>query len=207
MRQTDRHSALREQLIDAAERTIASRGLMALKARDLAQEAGCAVGTIYNVFDHMDALVLCVGSRTLAMLEAALVAARPTTTGRDSAEEAADDLVRLALAYLEFAGMHTVRWRALFEHRMSEDSSAGGVVCRAAAPTLRAGRAATRHAAPRARPGRAADPGPYRVLGRSRHRGTWARRKARLAAVGGSRRPARRDCARNCDRAGRASGD
>ena len=121
MRQTDRHTALREELIDAAERAIASKGLAALKARDLAREVGCAVGTIYNVFDHMDALVLCVGSRTLAMLEAALVAARPTTVGHASAKEAADDLVRLALAYLEFAGMHTVRWRALFEHRMSED--------------------------------------------------------------------------------------
>jgi hypothetical protein len=55
------------------------------------------------------------------MLEAALVAARPTTAGHDSAEEAADDLARLALAYLEFAATHTVRWRALFEHRMSED--------------------------------------------------------------------------------------
>jgi AcrR family transcriptional regulator len=120
VRQTDRHTALREQLIDAAERTIASRGLAALKARDLAREVGCAVGTIYNVFDHLDALVLCVGSRTLAMLEAALVAAGPTTAGHDSPEEAADDLVRLAFAYLEFAGMHTVRWRALFEHRMSE---------------------------------------------------------------------------------------
>ena len=120
VRQIDRHTALREQLIAAAERTIASKGLAALKARDLAREVGCAVGTIYNVFDHMDALVLCVGSRTLAMLEAALVAARPTTAAHASAEEAAEDLVRLALAYLEFAGMHTVRWRALFEHRMSE---------------------------------------------------------------------------------------
>jgi len=121
VRQTDRRTALRERLIDAAERTIAAKGLAALKARDLAREVGCAVGTIYNVFDHMDALVLCVGSRTLAMLEEALVAARPTTAGHDSAKEAADDLVQLALAYLEFAGMHTVRWRALFEHRMSED--------------------------------------------------------------------------------------
>jgi AcrR family transcriptional regulator len=120
VRQADRHTALREQLIDAAERTIASKGLAALKARDLAREVGCAVGTIYNVFEHLDELVLFVGSRTLTMLEAALAAARPTTVGHDSTEEAADDLVRLAIAYLEFAGMHTVRWRALFEHRMSE---------------------------------------------------------------------------------------
>ena len=119
VRHTDRHTALREQLIDAAERTIAEKGLAAMKARDLAQEVGCAVGTIYNVFEHLDELVLCVGLRTLAMLEAALVAV-PPLGGHHSTEKAADDLVRLALAYLEFAAKHTVRWRALFEHRMSE---------------------------------------------------------------------------------------
>ena len=119
VRHTDRHAALREQLIDAAERRIAEKGLAALKARDLAQQVGCAVGTIYNVFEHLDELVLCVGSRTLTMLEAALGAVRPLG-GHHSTEKAADDLVRLALAYLEFAATHTVRWRALFEHRMSE---------------------------------------------------------------------------------------
>ena len=122
MRHTDRHTALREQLIDAAERTIAEKGLAALKARDLAQEVGCAVGTIYNVFEHLDELVLCVGLRTLAMLEAALAEVSPLG-GHHSTEKAADDLVRLALAYLEFAAKHTVRWRALFEHRMSEARS------------------------------------------------------------------------------------
>jgi AcrR family transcriptional regulator len=119
VRHTDRHTALREQLIDAAERTIAEKGLAALKARDLAQEVGCAVGTIYNVFEHLDELVLCVGLRTLAKLEAALGAV-PPSGGHHSTEKATDDLVRLALAYLEFAATHTVRWRALFEHRMSE---------------------------------------------------------------------------------------
>jgi AcrR family transcriptional regulator len=110
---------LREQLIDAAERTIAEKGLPALKARDLAREVGCALGTIYNVFEHLDELVLCVGSRTLAMLETALVTVRSSHRG-GSGEPAVDDLVGLALAYLEFAATHTVRWRALFEHRMSE---------------------------------------------------------------------------------------
>jgi AcrR family transcriptional regulator len=119
VRQTDRHTALREQLIDAAERTIAEKGLAALRARDLAQEVGCAVGTIYNVFEHLDELVLCVGSRTLAMLDTALAAVR-SSHSRGSGERAVDDLVGLARAYLEFAATHTVRWRALFEHRMSE---------------------------------------------------------------------------------------
>ena len=116
--QADRYAALRTRLINAAERTIAERGLAALKARDLAAEAGCAIGTIYNVFEHLDELVLAVGSRTLAMLDAALEAAR-SRGPYSSAEEAIADLVRLALAYLDFAARHQVRWRALFEHRIS----------------------------------------------------------------------------------------
>ena len=118
-KQADRHAALRTRLIDAAEGTIADKGLAALKARDLAREAGCAVGTIYNVVEHLDELILCVGSRTLVMLDAALSAVRSASPS-GSTEAAVDDLVRLALAYLEFAATHTIRWRALFEHRMSE---------------------------------------------------------------------------------------
>jgi AcrR family transcriptional regulator len=110
---------LRERLIDAAEGAIATNGLAGLRARDLAREVGCAVGTIYNVFEHLDELVLCVGSRTLAMLDAALEAGR-LRRPYGSTDDATDDLVRLSLAYLEFAAGHTVRWRALFEHRMSE---------------------------------------------------------------------------------------
>jgi AcrR family transcriptional regulator len=119
VKQADRNTALREQLIDAAERTIAEKGLAAVKARDLAREVGCAVGTIYNVFEHLDELVLCVGSRTLAMLEATLGAV-PSPSRHASADEAVADMLRLALAYLDFAAKHMVRWRALFEHRMSE---------------------------------------------------------------------------------------
>ena len=118
-KQADRHAALRTRLIDAAEGTIADKGLAALKARDLAREAGCAVGTIYNVVEHLDELILCVGSRTLVMLDAALGAVG-SASPIGSTEAAVDDLVRLALAYLEFAATHTIRWRALFEHRMSE---------------------------------------------------------------------------------------
>lgn len=119
---TDRHAALRTRLINAAERAVAEHGLDAVKARDLAAEAECAIGTIYNVFEHLDELVLCVGARTLAMLDSALRAAR-STQPYGSPEEAVADLVRLALAYLDFAARHRVRWRALFEHRLSDGHS------------------------------------------------------------------------------------
>src|ERR1700757_2911485 len=89
--QADRHAALRTKRIEVAERTIADKGLAALKARDLAREAGCAVGTIYNVFEHLDELILCVGSRTLTMLDAALGAVRSASPS-GSTEGAVDDL-------------------------------------------------------------------------------------------------------------------
>ena len=53
------------------------------------------------------------------MLDAALAAAL-SKGPHGSIEVAIADLVRLALAYLDFAAHHRVRWRALFEHRLSE---------------------------------------------------------------------------------------
>ena len=61
----------------------------------------------------MDELILRVGSRTLARLDAALTAA-------ESEGPAAPDemLVRIAVAYCDFAAENLELWRALFEHRM-----------------------------------------------------------------------------------------
>lgn len=118
---TGRRSLLRERLIGAAERVIAAEGLPALKARDLAREAGCAIGAIYNVFPDLDALILEVNLRTLALFEAEVA-----RSGEDAAvpcdaeaEAAVNDLVRLALTYLDFVQAHALRWRALFQHRMA----------------------------------------------------------------------------------------
>lgn len=110
-----RHRALREALLDAAERRIAATGLVELKARDLAQEAGCALGALYNVFEDLDALILGVNMRTFDALEAAL----------DAAGEAGGDPVArieaLADAYLTYAAANRRRWATLFEHRMAGD--------------------------------------------------------------------------------------
>jgi AcrR family transcriptional regulator len=112
---------LREQLIDAAERLIAEHGLGALRARDLAQAAGCAVGATYTVFADLDALVLTVNARTLSQLDAHLRAAsaRPLKAETQAALATAR-LVALATAYLDFAAANQPAWRALFEHRMAD---------------------------------------------------------------------------------------
>ena len=95
------------------------------EARDLAAEAGCAVGAIYNVVDDLDELALAVNARTLAALEQELqtaTEAKPRKAAR-GAEQAVDRLARMALAYVDFAAANTLRWRALFEHRLPPGKS------------------------------------------------------------------------------------
>ena len=115
-----RREQLKEALIGAAARTIATQGLSGLKARTLADEVGCAVGAIYNVVADLDELTLLVNARTLAALDKALTAATAPGKGPDWA---IDQLVKLALAYLEFAASHRKQWQALFEHRLASGQS------------------------------------------------------------------------------------
>src|SRR6478735_272473 len=93
-----RRTKFLEDLIQAAERSIAAGGLAGLKTRELAREIGCANGAVYNLVDDMDELVLLVGSRTLRRLDAALGEAE--SAGPPSPTET---LVRIAVAYCDFA--------------------------------------------------------------------------------------------------------
>jgi AcrR family transcriptional regulator len=109
----ERREKLREDLIRAAERMIAIRGLAGLKTRDLAREIGCANGAVYNLVADVVELILRVGSCTLLRLDEALSAAE--RAGEPSPQET---LVRIAIAYCDFAAGNLELWRALFEHRM-----------------------------------------------------------------------------------------
>jgi AcrR family transcriptional regulator len=117
-----RRERLKDSLVAAAEATVARQGLRGLRARALAEEVGCAVGAIYNVVEDLDDLVLLVNSRTLAALERDLAAADRAVGPKAAAgaDAAIARLVRMAIAYLDFAAAHTPRWRALFDHRMSQ---------------------------------------------------------------------------------------
>ncbi len=108
---------LRKRLVEIAERTIHNDGISGLRARDLAREAGCALGAIYNVFADLNQLVLAVNGRTFLRLGAEVrnaVAACP-------AENAEDQLVAMALAYRMFAIENRNAWLALFDLRLSSD--------------------------------------------------------------------------------------
>jgi AcrR family transcriptional regulator len=112
-RAASRRRDLRDTLLAAAERAIAQGGLHDLKARELAREAGCALGAVYTAFADLDALILAVNARTLDALKAELLA-----TVRPSAGPV-QQITALADAYLDYAARHRPRWTALFEHRMT----------------------------------------------------------------------------------------
>ena len=113
----ERRRKLRDALVDAAEQTIATEGLRGLKARDLADEVGCAVGAIYNAVADLDELIFAVNARTLAALEERLTAAGARAAVKAGAEDAIGRLVQLALAYMDFAAANRLRWRAVFDHQ------------------------------------------------------------------------------------------
>jgi AcrR family transcriptional regulator len=112
-----RHEKLQAALLDAAEQVIAMQGLGAVRARALADQVGCSVGAIYTIFSDLDAIILAVNARTLADIDTAL--ARPGEPTDPTSE-----LVRLALAYLDYAAGHRLRWAALFQHSMADGGSA-----------------------------------------------------------------------------------
>jgi len=106
-------------LIEITEVVIATKGLAAVQARRIAKDADCAIGTIYNIFGDIDGLILAVNERTLHALGADLIEAASNVRGRDIEAR----LMALATAYLTFATLHPRRWRAVFEHRLSEGSA------------------------------------------------------------------------------------
>lgn len=110
---------LRKRLIDAAEDQITQHGIEGLKARAVTQQAGCALGALYNAFEDLDMLVMHVNSRTLQKLGAALTGALP---GPEAQPE--EVMQALASAYVDFACANRRLWIALFDHRMAQGREA-----------------------------------------------------------------------------------
>ncbi len=115
---SERKAALREAVLNAAEAIVASHGLGALKARDVAQKAGCSLGAIYTVFTDLDMLILAINARTLHRLEQELAAHPEPDTA--TLNVVTGNLVALSGVYLDFAAANRLLWRALFEHRLAE---------------------------------------------------------------------------------------
>lgn len=105
---------LRQLIIEACEGIIVRDGLAGLSAREIAKHVGYSPGTIYNVFDNLDDLILQVEARVLDELDQRLVSL-PTDGTAD------DRVMRLARTYLAFTTERPRLWNLLFEHHLPQN--------------------------------------------------------------------------------------
>ncbi len=125
----DPRGELREALVAAATRFIAEKGYAALRARDLAAEVGCAVGSIYNAFPDIDALILAVKAGTLDRLEAELIRRLgPFSAG--SPDAALARFLDLTREYVNFANQNWRLWSQAFEHAAKPSPALDGYMLR-----------------------------------------------------------------------------
>lgn len=108
----------REQIFDmamaAAERIVETDGYLGLTARSVAHAIGYSPGTLYNLFENIDDIVLHLNGRTLDRLYDRL--AEVPDVGDPEA-----DLRRLLNGYLGFIEDHPHLWQVLFEYKWSKD--------------------------------------------------------------------------------------
>lgn len=108
---------LRKKLINIGEKRITEGGIEQIRARELAKDAGCAVGAIYNVFGDLNDLILAVNGRTFKRLGTHV----QESVNANPSEDAVETLITMAHAYLDFAMTNTHAWRTLFDLEMSTD--------------------------------------------------------------------------------------
>jgi AcrR family transcriptional regulator len=100
-------------ILEAAEAIVSEAGLGQLSAREIARRIGYSPGTIYNMFDNLDDVVVTVEARLLDRLAERLrtvKAANPATR-----------ILRLSQAYLAFTHENPRLWNLLFEHHLPAD--------------------------------------------------------------------------------------
>lgn len=113
-RSTHTPEQLRQLILDSAQAIIETNGLAGLSAREIARRIGYSPGTIYNMFQNLDDVVLHIEARVLDALDARLVTALQSG-------EPEDKVTRLAETYLTFTHERPKLWNLLFEHYMPPD--------------------------------------------------------------------------------------
>lgn len=115
-RSTHTPQQLRELILDAAQDIIEAQGIAGLSAREIARRIGYSPGTIYNMFENLDDVVLNIEARVLDALDQRLA-------GLLNEGDACTRVTRLALTYLAFTHEKPKLWNLLFEHHMPAGAS------------------------------------------------------------------------------------
>lgn len=101
---------LRELIVAAGHALLAETGFARFSAREVAKRIGYTVGTLYNVFGSMDALLIAINSRTFDLWADEL---------RRALDQGGDDrIAALVGGYFDFARAHPNLWTAIYDHHL-----------------------------------------------------------------------------------------
>lgn len=102
--------ALRELILTATQRIVEDQGFAAVSAREIAREIGYAPGTLYNMFDNLDGILLRVEARLLLELDEHL-------TKQMSGKPPAEAVKAFVNGYVAFAYNRPRVWELLQFHQ------------------------------------------------------------------------------------------
>ncbi|MES2288135.1 MAG: TetR/AcrR family transcriptional regulator [Pseudomonadota bacterium] len=106
-------SELRALVIAEAHKHMAEVGFLRFSAREVAKRIGYSIGTIYNVFGTLDALLVAVNTRTFDLWIDHL---------SRHLDRASDDRIKAMVeGYFSFARENPNLWMAIYDHRLPHD--------------------------------------------------------------------------------------
>jgi AcrR family transcriptional regulator len=101
---------LRALFILEGQRHLAEVGFARFSAREVAKRIGYTIGTLYNVFGTLDALMVAINTRTFSLWAEHL---------RARLDAAGTDRIRtLVEGYFSFARENPHLWMAIYDHRL-----------------------------------------------------------------------------------------
>lgn len=109
------HDEIRQMAIEATRGMIERDGLEKVKLRAIAREIGYAPGTLYNVFDSFDELMMRVNAQTIDALVEQLSAVEKNGGPAPLGE--------LLQVYGGFARQNQNLWKAVFDYVMNDPES------------------------------------------------------------------------------------
>ncbi len=106
-------SELRAMIVGEAHRHLAEVGFQRFSAREVAKRIGYSIGTLYNVFGTLDALMIAVNTRTFTRWTGYL--------GRHLDGVHGDRIAALVQGYFGFARDNPNLWMAIYDHRLAPE--------------------------------------------------------------------------------------
>ncbi len=102
----------------AAVTILETQGRTALTAREISRQIGYTVGTLYNIFNNLNDLILHLNAQTMENMFAVF----NSVINDNNTTDPKKTVLALTHAYVQFAHNNAPSWQLLFEGRMSERS-------------------------------------------------------------------------------------